>query len=248
MSIKNALEERWSEVLQWVQSDNLAELRDFINCNSPTKFNNELHNRRLNDLLRAAANGDCENCVRYLAETFGGDIHHVENNQTTTTLVLAIYSNDKKRRAGMFKALMSLADPNTIDERAPEWTSALRATLRIGDDEILGDLAAFIGPRRLAEWIEAISGPDGFDAWRLVALGGCIKVAGALLAIPAMRTRFDEGRSPSGHDLANFANDAGQFDFARDLLSLVAAERDQEALEDACPAAKAGNRGPNGRI
>lgn len=247
MSIKNALEARWMEVLQWVQSDNLAELRDFINCNSPTKFNNELHKRRLNDLLRAAANRDCENCVQYLAQELGGDIHHVEHNQTATTLVLAIYCKDKKRRAGMFKALMGLADSNTLDERAPEWTRALRATLLIGDDEIFGDLAAFIGPRRLSEWLDCISDPDGDDAWRLAALGGNIKMASILLAIPAMRARFDEARSPSGHDLANFAHDAGQFDFARDLLCLVAAERDQEALENACPAAKAG-RGPNGRI
>lgn len=248
MSIKNALEARWTQVLEWVQFDKLPELRDFINSNDPTKSKSPLHQRRLNSLLSAAACSDSEKCMQYLAQALGGDIHHVEAPYEATTLALAIYCSDNNRRACMFTALMNLADANTLDELAPKWIMALRSALWMGDDLILGELARFIGPRRFADWTAAISELDGGDAWHVVARGGNMKIVSILLAIPEMRARFEKARSPKGHDLARLAHEAGKAEFAQSLLCLVAADRDRAALEDACPAAKAGSRGLGGRM
>lgn len=248
MTFETALEFRWADALSWIQYDQLSQLRDFINSYGATKSKDEGHLRRLSYLLRSAARGDSDKCVQYLASELGGDIHHATNDQAATTLALAIYCNAKNRRVAMFKALMGLADANTIDELSASWTMALRAALRIGDDEILSDLAAFIGPRRFAEWICSISEDGGLDAWRFAAYGGNFKNVGILLAIPEMKARFEQARAPNGHGLAEFARKIGMFDFARDLLCLVAVDLERQSLENSCPAAKDDPRGPSLRM
>lgn len=244
MTIETALEFRWADALSWVQYDQLSQLRDFINSYGATKSKDEGHLRRLSYLLRSAARGDSDKCVQYLASELGGDIHHAANDQAATTLALAIYCNAKNRRVAMFKALMGLADANTIDELSASWTMALRAALRIGDDEILCDLAAFIGSRRFAEWICSISEDGGRDAWHFAVYGGNIKSVNILLAIPEMKARFEQARTPNGHRLAEFASKVGMLDIARDLLRLAAADSERESLANACPPVKDDLRGP----
>lgn len=244
MTFETALEFRWADALNWVQSDQLSPLRDFINSYRATKSKDEGHLLRLSYLLGLAAHCDSEKCLQYLASDLGGDIHHAGGGQAATTLALAIYCSEKKRRIGMFKSLMGLADANTLDELSVSWTMALRAALRIGDDEILCDLAAFIGSRRFAEWICSISEDGGRDAWHFAVYGGNIKNVNILLAIPEMKARFEQARTPNGHRLAEFASKVGMLDIARDLLRLAAADSERESLANACPPVKDDLRGP----
>lgn len=239
---------------QWVADDDLASLRACYRRRSSAPID-PADQRRINQLMRSAADWDSAKCLRYLAVELGGDIHHTNNTkqdpnspqQDPTTLVLAIYCDNAKKRDAMFQALMSVARADELDSRACHWTRAARAALYMGDDAILRDLATFAGSARFSQWIGSICDPDGEDAWSLAARGGSPNVIGILRGIPEMKARLDGSSFKTGR-VADLAEAFGHTDFAFVIRSIADGERERESIENACQPANEECRAPSRRI
>lgn len=235
MAIKADPQAQYEAALRWVQADQVGQLQSFYRRRAGEP-RDQAEQRRINDLMHAAANYNSEKCLRYLAVELGGDIHYAPNRRQSTTLSVAIYCANAKQRARMVQPLMSVAKADELDSRAVSWARAARAAMQMGDDALLRDLAAFAGPERFSHWIVAMRESCGEDAWCLSARVGKTGVIGILLDIPEMKARLIElALSPHGLPAANLADSFGHKEFALAIRGIVASENELAAIESACP-------------
>lgn len=242
----------WNAAQEIIDDDNLPKLRPLMERLSRQRLPAPVFRSFVSGLLFHAVQLVSPECLEYLAEEFGGDIHysHYSNpHNPNTTLALAIHSREPQIRVRMFKSLMSLATDDALDERAAQWTSALKTSLFVGDVQIIQELAAFIGSRRFPEWLPLVRSSTS-DAWVLAARNGNPEMIPILMAVPEMSARFEEATLPEGHALANLAASYGHDRFAQDILSIASAQREQQMIGDACGSSELAARGysPNRRI
>lgn len=235
--------------LKIIDDDNLPKLRSLMEHLRTQRLAAPLFQFFINGLLLYAVELISPDCLEYLAEEFGGDIHYLKPDNPNTTLALAIHSRDRQIRTRMFKSLMSLATDDALDERSPQWSAALKTSLFVGDVQIIQELASFIGARRFSEWLPLVRSGTA-DAWVLAARNGNPEMIPILMAVPEMSARFEEATLQEGHTFADLAASYGHARFAQDVLSIASAKREQQMIGDACGSSELAARGfpPNRRM
>lgn len=234
----------WDEILASIDDDSRRSLRLRMERLKCQRRDGAVPQQLIDGALFSAAELRSPKCLAYLAQEFGGDIHHSPAGEGRSALDHAIYCPDPPLRARMFKILMGLARADSLAELSQHWISALRASLHVGDVEIMRHLSSFIGARRFSQWLPLVR-MDRADAWIIAARSGNPELIGILMGEPEMRARFDLGILPEGHFLADLSERLGHASFARDVRGIAAAKREQQAIGDACGSAPLLGRGPS---